>query len=57
MNKNLLSIFVLVGFAFFAVFPASTKSITDHVIVAAKAKTPATALAKAAVANPKRAKS
>jgi hypothetical protein len=39
MNKHLLSAFVLIVFAFFALFPASTKSITDQIHVAAKPKT------------------
>jgi hypothetical protein len=38
MNKHLLSVMVLIGFTFLALFPAATKSITVHSIVAAKLK-------------------
>lgn len=46
MNKHLLSAMVLIGFAFLALFPAATKSITDHSIAAAKPKTIRTPLLK-----------
>ena len=36
MNKHLLSIIVLIVFAFFALFPAQTKSITDRPVVIKK---------------------
>jgi hypothetical protein len=36
MNKHLLSVIVLIVFAFFALFPASTKSITDRPVVVKK---------------------
>lgn len=36
MNRNLLSVFVLVGFSFLAVFPAATRSVTDRVHVVAR---------------------
>jgi hypothetical protein len=36
MNKHLLSVIVLIAFAFFALFPASSKSITDRPVVVKK---------------------
>jgi hypothetical protein len=56
MNRNLLSLLVLVVFAFLAVFPASTRSITDRVLVVTKAKMTPAALSKVALNVPKRVK-